>query len=147
MQEFLWQSGYLMGDAELDQQHQALFALANRLAIAVNQAELVLHAMTLYQYLRQHFKTEENYLLINGYPDLAEHQRHHQQMLINLNSLSEKINRGDWQQADLYELMQDWINHIVTEDLAVTDYLRSNDTSLSLALDDHIWTFDADNND
>jgi hypothetical protein len=61
-----WKDSFKLGDAEIDTQHQQLFALANEFLQASGKAELTLCAIQLYKYTREHFEVEEGERFVRG---------------------------------------------------------------------------------
>lgn len=80
---FKWEDHYSLGDANIDQQHQYLFQLANEIQYS-SPAEFKKYAEKLYQYTKYHFDEEEQYYKEIGSPLLKEHLKLHNQLLDSL---------------------------------------------------------------
>jgi len=59
MSEFTWLDEYKIGNETVDQQHEFLFELANRIVDDESSDQLTEHAMMLYRHVREHFRAEE----------------------------------------------------------------------------------------
>lgn len=122
MSEFVWQDQYLIGNPTVDQQHQQLFNLANKLVESKNRDDLLKNAMYLYRHIREHFQAEEAFMKKLGYPDYQQHVEIHNLMLDRMTAISAKINRDEWQPQDVKIFMKEWIAHITEEDKAIGAY-------------------------
>lgn len=124
MKQFEWSNDYLVAEEAINVQHRQLFALANDLIQSENQAQLQENVMRLYRHCREHFEAEETFMKNNAYPFAQAHTASHNLMLDKLVEASQAIQRGDWQQNDTLNFMQDWIRHVQTEDREIGDYFR-----------------------
>jgi len=122
MKEFIWDNYYQIGNQKVDQQHQELFNLANGLVQSKTQEDLAENAMRLYRHVREHFQSEEAFMKSHGYLDYQKHIDTHSFMLDKLVLVSDKINKHEWQQQDVWEFMREWITHILEDDAAIKDY-------------------------
>ena len=94
---------------EIDQQHQELIRLLNRLNDAVKNREL---RQKVYQimdeiivFTRRHFESEERLMFKAGYPEIEAHKEKHRQLVEEALHLKEKLDYvGD-------EMFTDWFNH------------------------------------
>jgi hemerythrin-like metal-binding protein len=124
MHLFIWQDNFQLDNILIDDQHQKLFDLANNLARATDRDEVTHHTMVLFNHVREHFSTEEQFMRDHHYPSLQQHIESHDLMLVELVSVSEKIQNNEWQQLDIVEFMHRWVNHILDDDTVFNDYLR-----------------------
>ena len=125
MKEFIWQDSYLFGEPRVDQQHRELFDLANRLVESSSKADLIENHMYLYRHVRNHFQEEERFMKKNSYPDFTEHLEFHNQMLDELNKVSESINLDAWTHQDILMFMREWIDHIVKQDFEIKRFFAA----------------------
>jgi hemerythrin len=86
-----WTDAFSIGVAEIDQQHQRLLELLNRLhdasersnslatlASVLNEFEVVKRGIgELAAYASYHFETEEQYMVQHAYPETEQHRREH----------------------------------------------------------------------
>lgn len=126
-----WESRYSLGLDEIDEQHQWLFELINKIWQAiVNRADylqIVLLITELEIYARDHFNAEEALMLQTQYPGIEQHQAAHQKFIERI--AVEKRNAGETRQLslDLVHFLQDWLGkHILSMDQAYADFTRKN---------------------
>lgn len=84
-----WDDTLLTGNAEIDQQHQMLFRVANELHQAIlegsGQEMVGSIADKLSRYSSEHFRIEEQLMVDWGYPQLAQHRRSHEKVSMVVN--------------------------------------------------------------
>ncbi|MCK4974781.1 MAG: hemerythrin family protein [Sulfurimonas sp.] len=84
----LWDDRYKLGIDAIDIQHKQLFALVSKLYALDDdkstKEELKDILNELSEYMRTHFKDEEEYMLSIGYPELEEHKQLHQDLIDKL---------------------------------------------------------------
>lgn len=99
MQELTWQREWETGLAGVDQQHQAMVAAFNRLALAIReqsaQAEVKKAISFLLMYTETHFKDEEALMVLVDYPDLEAHRLEHQDCSRRIEALLALCRDGD----------------------------------------------------
>lgn len=119
-----WNDSYKIGNADIDQQHQALFALINALLEPLDDAALKSLIMQLYRHTREHFEAEEALMRQLGVADYAAHIDYHNRLLERLNLISSGVGQGQLDKAAFYGLMHDWaMRHVVIDDAALARYL------------------------
>ena len=120
--DFLWNDAYSVGRSDIDMQHQRLFALANTLPDALDIPTWRRLVMELFKYTRIHFSAEEQMMLENGYPKLAEHCALHEELIGQLAEVSAQSQPSPSTLAAFKPFFFRWIiEHILTRDM---DYLR-----------------------
>jgi hemerythrin-like metal-binding protein len=82
MEPVQWTEKFSVGVRELDQQHQQLIKLLNRListqgTISVHSETISEILMEMTRYAQTHFKTEERLMETYGYPGLEEQKIQH----------------------------------------------------------------------
>lgn len=138
-----WSPALCIGVAEIDQQHEELFALANALVDAVGAArterllELLAH---LGSYIAKHFETEEALMRRTGYPDRDAHVREHRAFTATFNRLVAAFARygsDDGRVASQVEQeVTQWLErHVATSDMALGEFLRTLGDGSRAALD------------
>jgi hemerythrin-like metal-binding protein len=91
---FKWSADYSVNVAAIDEQHQELIAILNRLFIAVSKLEGdqaisgTLDSLT--SYTEKHFALEESLMQQANYPDLDAHKAEHQRLLAQLDQFCKK---------------------------------------------------------
>ena len=131
METIKWRETFETGISSMDEQHQELFALINKLYKVIRNHESndavtdVLAEMN--NYTERHLLEEEALLEEYGYADLASHKELHQSYRDRVKVLLNDARDGN--EDTLHEtyrfLRQWWMNHIVKEDKKYTDFLES----------------------
>jgi hemerythrin len=121
-----WKNEYIIGISQIDEQHEKLFEIANRIYelikndLYLDKYDKILSIIDeLREYTIFHFKAEEDYMLSIGYKKLLSHKVEH-------NDFIEKINNVDLKKIDqdqdkyileILEFVVDWIGkHILEKD-------------------------------
>lgn len=137
---FRWDPKLETGNQPIDDDHRALFALANQIDEAIHREEggaavdQVLE--TLEHHARSHFDREEQLMRQVDFPDTEFHIRHHGQMWFMLQTFLTR--RRMARTADLrtvlshetLNFLDDWIRlHIECFDKRLIDFVRSGGAS------------------
>jgi hemerythrin-like metal-binding protein len=121
-----WNESYLIGEPDIDRQHQHLFELTNQVIANDNIETLRQLVMQLFKHTREHFELEEALMRILKVPDCKVHTEYHNQLLDRLNVISAGIGKGQDYKAELVELMTGWaLHHIPESDAVLAGYIRS----------------------
>ena len=124
MEPVKWSKEFSVGVEELDQQHQQLIKMLNRLLspreIVDTHSETIseiLLAMT--RYAQKHFKTEENLMEAYVYPGLEEQKQEHRAYRIKTVDFSTATMLGIYTVPEilLTYLFDWWTHHILDEDM------------------------------
>ncbi|MGN7614169.1 bacteriohemerythrin [Magnetococcales bacterium HHB-1] len=126
-----WSQAYSVGVEAMDQQHQQLFKTINDL-IDLCQREVNeqhLHVMSsfffleVFGYIKTHFQDEVRLLKKHGYPDLALHQKQHDDIEAAVIQLQQKFNQTKHIQkkhemlVEVIHFMFHWVEqHVRKED-------------------------------
>ena len=93
----------------IEHQHNELVSLFTRLNEAVlnNESREVIYQMTdeVIAFTRLHFSTEEQLMILSGYPEIEWHKEQHKQLLKDALHFREKFDYID------EELFSEWFNH------------------------------------
>ena len=120
-----WNDCYKIGHAEIDAQHQELFDRINKFLTATDKSALMLGAMSLFQYTREHFTHEETLMRTLHYPSIAAHVKQHNDLLSRLNMVAQSIAKENLVRADLEAFLADWLfNHLATSDTKLAAYVK-----------------------
>lgn len=129
MSAFVWEDKYSLHIAELDRQHQKLFALFNDLYDAMQQghgSEVIDKVLTsVVDYTAYHFAFEEKLLREAGYREEAAHRAEHAKLAEQAKALAQKLHAGgaDVTMATL-KFLGDWLmRHILVQDKSFAPYL------------------------
>ncbi len=119
-----------LGLQEIHRQHQGLIEEIDRLAVWQEKG----HALpavfnmvgTLRDYVIRHFRYEEQFLRLHGYPTLNEHIAEHSSLSGKVKWFEERMLAGDDIDHELMSLLRDWlITHIGSEDEAFFHYFAT----------------------
>jgi diguanylate cyclase (GGDEF)-like protein/hemerythrin-like metal-binding protein len=124
-----WKPAFLSGHPVIDQEHEALFFLANRLLDKValrRQQPLEFEAAfsALYAQTEEHFAHEEAILQTYGYVDLAHHAKQHQAFLLRARTLHLQLQLHDVDaERELVKFLVSElvVGHLMHEDRAFFD--------------------------
>ncbi len=90
-QKIPWRDTYKIGIKDIDTQHRELFDIVNRLYDLEDEQSIKEKLRTiLYEfsdYMKTHFKDEEEYMLSIGYPLLKEHKQIHEDIIKSLTTI------------------------------------------------------------
>lgn len=116
-----WDESYRVGVEEIDRQHQHLFELLNRLALALavnrGQAEKVIGEVLVEMaaYADEHFKSEQLYL--EKHPDYAAHLLRHWEFTKKCMGLVMGYRRDKEVSVETLSYLINWLrNHVLQED-------------------------------
>ncbi len=125
-----WDASLETGIAELDEQHRLIFAKAGAVLGAAGvpgAAEVGRTLEFLLDYAAEHFRTEERYMELAGYPDLRPHAAAHADLTARLEAISRTHQGGadpTTVARDLKALVQGWLaDHIRRKDRALATFL------------------------
>ena len=128
---FEWRSEYQVDGGVIDEEHQTLFALANRVIEKIHpeteRADIIETVKALYRYMETHFDHEQDLMEKAHYPGIEEHVRQHQRILSEMNDALRTQNDMRKYGATLRRLMLDWVLlHIVEEDRQIAKYVKAH---------------------
>ncbi|ECL6401977.1 bacteriohemerythrin [Campylobacter jejuni] len=126
-----WNEKYSIHDTMIDIQHQKLFELAGKVESAVykfvKREELKEILTELFNYMKEHFNNEEQYMQEIHYPYLNEHKIMHKNIIRDMSYLIQNIKTTNDLKEKLYTIMSEWLlEHILYEDMKVEQYRRSS---------------------
>lgn len=124
-----WSDKLKTGLPVIDEQHQDLIVLLNRLGrLRCGQESFLETFNELEDYSNIHFKTEEDLMVKTNYPKYKEHKSSHdklKQIIIDIKLEIKKNNIDDFGEK-LYDFAQNWIiNHYSTEDVELVEYIKN----------------------
>ena len=122
LRELRWRRSYETGHPIIDQQHSALFDLANKLIHAVHSEkhridiELLLDEFV--AHIKEHFATEEEVLARTGFPLSERHKEVHHALLARARELRKWYGAGRLAASELVGFIADDViaDHILKED-------------------------------
>ena len=133
-----WNEDLATGVAEIDDQHKAIFALADELVSAKKRDEgpdMVVNAVTfLAYYVMRHFEAEERLQQETVYPWRKAHREKHQRFLAEVADLKLRMDTdGPTPEltGEVRALVINWLmEHIEKEDKAFVDYIGETGQAL-----------------
>lgn len=138
---FSWSERYVIDHPEIDQHHQTLLALLNRLYVNVQDCHSLEQerALTgeilqeLLDYVVYHFHAEEALMKEIGYPATAfsDHVEAHASFIIRVQELVGEHKRGVAALSfPVFEFLQQWlVRHIGEVDRELAQYIRKRATN------------------
>lgn len=139
-----WSPEMTVGVRRLDQDHQTLIDLINRIATAddsdLSRSRIVPEALTtLIAYTVFHFRREEAVMRACGYPEFATHQEDHRLLAHEVNKLATQytIATEGVSRKELQEFLVQWLSHhILLQDKAYLPYCAGSPVA-DAAADQH----------
>ena len=131
MSAFVWEDKYSLHIAEIDRQHQKLFALFNELYDAMQQghgSEVIDKVLTsVVDYTAYHFAFEEKLLREAGYKDEAAHRAEHGRLGEQAKQLVQRLKAAGPDTPVVIATLQflgEWLaKHILVSDKAYAPFL------------------------
>ena len=126
-----WNPALETGNAEVDEQHRALYALVNDLNAAalvdIDDTQIAHQLARILRYAVTHFATEQALMEESGYPRAEAHMAIHNDFADAAEELARAYGSGTGTSAvELAIFMQDWLEtHIREEDRPLVEYLRA----------------------
>jgi methyl-accepting chemotaxis protein len=125
-----WHQDLMLSIPEIDQQHQELVGLINRLhqSMKENSDHQKMSSILsgLADYTVFHFKAEEALMAECDYPDLKDHIKLHENLVGRLVDFQKRFQQGDAMiSMELMDFLKDWlVNHIKGADKRYGPYVR-----------------------
>ncbi|MDH4322182.1 MAG: bacteriohemerythrin [Desulfobulbaceae bacterium] len=126
-----WKDKHSVGIAEIDAQHQRMFAIMNELndAMSTEKAKSVLEGILerLIQYTATHFVTEERLMNEFGFSGHDSHRRVHEQLAAKVRAFQADFHQGRVAMSiDVMHFLMEWLEqHILGTDMEYRTYLTS----------------------
>jgi hemerythrin len=130
----IWKEKYKIGVAQIDEQHEELFARVTDFVETVcSHMEWTLKADNINKtldfmkdYVIIHFQSEEAYQAKIGYPDLERHRKIHDDMVAYVNKISEDHDEIGYREIVIQQFagkLVTWlVNHVLEEDQKISDF-------------------------
>ncbi|MEW8506403.1 MAG: bacteriohemerythrin [Candidatus Thiodiazotropha sp.] len=109
-----WSDEFSINVKELDEQHQKMLDIVNKLHQAVEECreqEILYRLLTeLYQHTQLHFSTEDELMKKYNFPGFEQHRHEHRVLLQHLGNLVEGVSNGKNPtfRSD-YDVSSDWV--------------------------------------
>ncbi len=117
-----WDSKYSVQVKKIDQQHQQLINIINRLYLAIKsnkvKTEIGRILTELIDYSGYHFSTEERYFTKFNYKNTVHHKKEHQKFTNKMLVLQQQYKNKEIEISfDLIDFLEDWtLEHLMEED-------------------------------
>ncbi len=128
-----WDNKYEVGNIEIDSEHKVFVRILQKIISAVekkNHKHIERLVNEIYKYADFHFHSEETVMIEIDYPDLSTHKKEHEKLLIELGNRISVSGDGEYirPMTELINFLMDWfINHTVSVDKKLANYLRDNE--------------------
>jgi len=129
---FEWSERFSVKVREIDEQHQQLVAMINRLhdAMIANKGRELQKEIVgeMAAYAEFHFATEEKYMRQFGYAGYFEHKKEHEQFAAEAAELKARVDRGGLVLTlEVMTVLKDWLqNHILGTDMKYSGVFNAN---------------------
>lgn len=126
-----WQKSWESGDRVIDQEHQELLEICNRLiddaVLSVERATQEKNYRTLLEKLSEHFSHEEAILADKKYKDLSVHQQQHRELLSQMGELLIDLNHDKVDLESVFNLVMGKfiVGHILSSDVSFFRRIRA----------------------
>ncbi len=125
-----WDDAYSIHNALIDAQHKKLFLLAKEAFFMLNQRvtpdELREILVEFFNYVKEHFHDEEEYMEKIGYPDLPAHKKIHREITNSLVTLVKGVKDVNDMKEKLHFIAKKWLlEHILKEDMKIERFRRN----------------------
>lgn len=132
----MWTNNLSVGNADIDREHQQLFALLDDFYQGIKEGSPKLKLQELIQglldYTNVHFTREEQYMQRINYPNLEHHRQQHQVFINKANEFYDKITNGKLiLSLEVTNFLKNWlVQHIKGADQNYARYVSQNEQSL-----------------
>lgn len=127
-----WSASLMVGHPDIDQQHQKLVEIANRLNAAMHQGHgreatgPILNELV--DYTVNHFAFEERLMKQTGYSRRADHEAEHQKLINEVSAFKRQFDNAKANVSiELMGFLRDWlVNHILKVDRHLAQELKES---------------------
>ena len=123
-----WLNSYNTGITSIDEQHQILCDMVNKLEESLDSGEVfnvireILHGLV--EYVKIHFHDEEKIMSRISYPELERHKKIHKDLVDQVVQILLDIKNGKEINAEeLHAFLKKWLlDHILEEDKKIGEF-------------------------
>jgi hemerythrin-like metal-binding protein len=133
---FEWCDDFLVGVAEIDEQHRRLIEMIGSFYEALREKKPASEALAalldgLVEYTRYHFATEERLMARSGFPASKDHREQHARFVRTVGDLVARVSSGQLVLSlEATSFLREWlVNHILKSDKALGRHLVAHGTS------------------
>jgi hemerythrin len=130
---FGWKEIYSVNNPNIDSEHKKLFDIAQEAFIEVEptlKTRKIKEVLTkLYDYMKTHFKHEEEYMAQISYPNIEEHKKLHVEIIHSINTFVKKLpsQNEDTFEKELAKIIDiALVHHIIQEDRKIIAWVKTN---------------------
>lgn len=126
-----WHPRYSTGIKIIDDQHQEIFLALARLKTAVymkGEGEDLGQLLDYFEILTQrHFKTEEDFLRLHGFPEFEAHHAEHEKARANLKEIRDRyVETPETLASMITSFLNGWLQHHISEgDFKYVEFLKA----------------------
>jgi hemerythrin len=124
--KFKWKDEYCLGNDTIDAEHKKLFDIANKV-FSTKTSEFTLDEIKnilnqLFDYVRYHFKHEEEYMKEISSGELDYQKEKHAEIISEMNTMLKETKGINMLELKLAYIMQKWVLvHIIEDDMKITN--------------------------
>lgn len=129
-----WDDSYIIGNTQIDEQHQRLFEIAGELDSLVSgpdeskRVKVILNDLK--EYMLYHFDEEEAFMAEISYPAIKEHKVLHQRFINDMRSVTRVPLRLNMLKIQIHAFVQEWlVEHIIKEDMKIQSWAQAQKKS------------------
>jgi hemerythrin len=132
-----WTEDLSVGNAVIDDDHQRLFDLLERLHLDMASGQINQETQSIVDSLRNyaesHFAREEEFMRKMDYPHYITHQAEHNRFLSEVCALQSRVARGArTAQLDIDQFLAGWLReHVLVRDMALAAAIRGSAVTAS----------------
>jgi hemerythrin len=130
MSTIKWDKKYEIGNVEIDSEHKIFVRIIQKIVRAAEMKKDHTYVERLiYELLKYadfHFYSEETVMMEMNYPDITNHQKEHEKLILKLREMVSVVEFKDYSRPmnDLIKLLTDWFaTHTITVDKKLADYI------------------------
>lgn len=130
MEKILWNENFSVNIKILDEQHQRLFEIVNRLietSDAVVSSEIISDTLTeMTEYAQYHFSKEEQYMHEYGYPEYQSHKKEHNEFKRKAAELClDTMQKKTTIPIEILVYLKGWlVNHVLKSDMKYSAFFK-----------------------
>jgi hemerythrin len=126
-----WSDELLVNVADIDSDHQKLFALMNDIFATAHHGAAAINSAigALCSYTKEHFASEQESMRRADYPALSAHTYEHEHLVFQLESMINRLMEAGPDAVDeaLATFLEEWLtSHILKFDMEYAAYLRKS---------------------
>ena len=136
--DITFEDNLLTGNKTIDAQHKELIERIRNFVFACQDGKSKVNAIKMLDYLDEytnfHFQAEEELQKKVSYPELAKHQKKHEEFKKSIQELYDFLNENEGPNEQFIEQVKinvvDWLfKHIKTFDRSVAEYIHLNNNA------------------